>query len=280
MEFRGIIVVCFLLSGCSQLAPVGQTGCIGLLICSENPSVVRPTMTSLQELPYPKQKAVVAVYNFKDLTGQRKSSTKMALFSTAVTQGAESYLIGALREAGKGNWFTVVERTNLDNLTKERQLIKNTRATYSGEGANILKPLLYAGLLLEGGIVSYDSNIKTGGNGARYLGIGATNEYRQDEITVSLRTILVQTGEVLLNVTVSKSILSARTSNDLFRFIEEGTELLEIETGYTENEAIGYATKSAIEKAVHQMVIDGLKMELWDFDYSTLDLGEAYEPSN
>tara|TARA_R110000737_G_scaffold1098_1_gene3267 strand:+ start:614 stop:1369 length:756 start_codon:yes stop_codon:yes gene_type:complete len=251
-----------------------------MLICAKEPMVIRPTMSSLQQLPYPKQKAVVAVYNFKDLTGQRKPSTKMALFSTAVTQGAESYLIGALREAGNGNWFTVVERTNLDNLTKERQLIKNTRATYSGEGGNILKPLLYAGLLLEGGIVSYDSNIRTGGNGARYLGIGATNEYRQDEITVSLRTILVQTGEVLLNVTVSKSILSARTSNDLFRFIEEGTELLEIETGYTENEAIGYATKSAIEKAVHQMVIDGLKMELWDFDYSTLDLGETYESSN
>ena len=79
--------------------------------------------------------------------------------------------------------------------------------------------------------------------------------------------ILVQTGEVLLNVTVSKSILSARTSNDFFRFIEEGTELVEIETGYSENEAIGYATRTAIETAVYQLVIDGLDKQLWDYNY-------------
>ena len=126
---------------------------------------------------------------------------------------------------------------------------------------------MYAGLIVEGGIISYDSNIRTGGSGARYLGIGASNEYREDEITVSLRVILVQTGEVLLNVTVSKSILSARTSNDFFRFIEEGTELVEIETGYSENEAIGYATRTAIETAVYQLVIDGLDKQLWDYNY-------------
>jgi curli production assembly/transport component CsgG len=246
---------------------VGQTNCVSFLTCIEEARIIRPSLEKLRSLRPPKQKAVVAVYKFSDLTGQRKSSSKMALFSTAVTQGAENYLIEALRGAGNGNWFTVVERSGLDHLTRERQLIKSTRQTYEGEGSNILKPLLYAGLIVEGGIISYDSNLRTGGSGARYLGIGASNEYREDEITVSLRVILVQTGEVLLNVTVSKSILSARTSNDFFRFIEEGTELVEIETGYSENEAIGYATRTAIETAVYQLVIDGLDKQLWDYNY-------------
>jgi len=194
----------------------------------------------------------------------------MALFSTAVTQGADNYLIDALKNAGSGKWFVVVERVGLNNLTKERQLIKSTRETYDGKGANKLKPILYAGIILEGGIISYETDIRTGGNGARYLGIGNTNQYRVDDVTVSLRAILVQTGEVMLNTIVSKTILSAGVSRDVFRFTELGTELVEVETGYTKTEAVGYATRAAIETAVYSLVKEGLKQELWDFDYSQL----------
>ena len=191
----------------------------------------------------------------------------MALFSTAVTQGADNYLIDALRSAGNGNWFVVVERSGLDGLTRERQLIKQTRQTYDGENGNTLKPLLFAGIIIEGGIVQYDTNIGTGGNGARYLGIGSNNQWRRDEITVSLRAILVQTGEVMINTMVSKTVLSAGVSRDLFRFIEMGTELVEVETGYSQNEAMGYATRAAIEEAVYSLVQQGLKQKLWDFNY-------------
>ena len=194
----------------------------------------------------------------------------MALFSTAVTQGADQYLIDALRSAGSGNWFVVVERAGLDALTRERQLIRQTRQTYDGEVGNTLKPLLFAGLLFEGGIIQYDTNIETGGNGARYLGIGSSNQWRKDEITVSLRVVLVQTGEVLLNTMVSKTILSAGTSRDLFRFVEMGTELVELETGLSQNEAVGYATRAAIEEAVYQIIKKGLDQEIWDFNYSEL----------
>ena len=195
----------------------------------------------------------------------------MALFSTAVTQGADNYLIEALRNAGKGEWFVVVERSGLDHLTKERQLIKSTRQTYDGETGNTLKPILFAGIILEGGIVSYESDIRTGGNGARYLGIGNTNQYRVDDVTVSLRAVLVQTGEVMLNTTVSKTILSAGVSRDVFRFTEVGnTELVEVETGYTQTEATGYATRAAIETAVYTLVKEGLEKQLWDFDYSLI----------
>ncbi len=262
-----IVLLPFVLQGCASFAPVGHTGCDSIFECVEKPAIVRPTQDKLINLPAPNQKAVVAVYSFKDLTGQRKSSQKMALFSTAVTQGADNYLIDALRSAGKGRWFVVVERSGLDGLTRERQLIKNTRQTYNGEKGNTLKPLLFAGLIIEGGIVQYDTNIGTGGNGARYLGIGSNNQWRQDEITVSLRAVLVQTGEVMINTMVSKTILSAGVNRDVFRFIEMGTELVELETGYSQNEAMGYATRSAIEEAVYSLIQQGLKQQLWDFNY-------------
>ena len=86
-----------------------------------------------------------------------------------------------------------------------------------------------------------------------------------------MRAILVQTGEVMVNCTVSKTVLSAGVSRDVFRFIEMGTELVELETGYTENDAVGYATRAAIEEAVYTLIIKGLERELWDFDYSKLE---------
>ena len=262
------LTLIFILSSCASFAPVGGINCLESLICSEEARVERTTLKKLLDLPPPKQKAVIAVYEFDDLTGQRKPSDKMALFSTAVTQGADNYLIEALKSAGNGKWFTVVERNGLDHITKERQLIKNTRSTYDGEKGNTLKPLLFAGIILEGGIISYESDIKTGGNGARYLGIGSSNQYRKDDVTISIRGVLVQTGEVLLNVTVSKTILSASANRDVFRFIEQGTELLEIETGYTETEATGYAIRAAIETGVYSLIQEGLKKQLWDFDYT------------
>ena len=265
------IILILAVTGCASFAPPRADKCLIYgLTCPEEARVERVTLQKLLDLPKPNQKAVIAIYEFKDLTGQRKPSNKMALFSTAVTQGAENYLIEALRKAGDGEWFVVVERVGLNNLTKERQLIKSTRDTYDGKGANKLKPILYAGIILEGGIVSYDSDIMTGGNGARYLGIGNTNQYRKDDITVSVRAVLVQTGEVMLNTTVSKTILSAGVSRDVFRFTELGTELVEIETGYTQTEATGYATRSAIETAVYSLVKEGLEKQLWDFDYSLL----------
>ena len=255
-------------------APIGMgkrhDDCSPLAACIEGPQIVPSAAQQLLNLPPPKNKAVVAVYSFTDKTGQRKSNDNLASFSTAVTQGGVDILIEALKDAGRGNWFAVVERAGLDSLTRERQLIKNTRQTYAGEGENVLKPLLYAGLILEGGISFYDTNLRTGGSGARFLGIGAMNQYREDKVTVILRAILVQTGEVLLNVTATKTILSTGRGTDLFRFYEQGTELVEIESGSTENEPVGHAVRTAIEAAVYGLVIQGLEKQVWDFDYAKL----------
>ena len=112
----------------------------------------------------------IAVYRFIDQTGQRKPSTKFSQLSTAVTQGASIFVIDALKKVSGGDWCQVVEREGLDNLVKERQLIRSTRDLYDGEQAigNVLKPLLFAGLIIEGGIVGFDSNIQTGVQGERY----------------------------------------------------------------------------------------------------------------
>jgi curli production assembly/transport component CsgG len=259
-----------LFNGCANLAFQEQTNCVDLLICPEGPKIVPSSAHQLLNLPSPNNQAVVAVYSFPDLTGARKSKDNIASFSTAVTQGGLAILTEALRDAGRGTWFVVVERDGLDNLSRERQLIVNTRKTYDGEEGNMLKPLLYAGMILEGGIVAYDSNIRTGGTGARALGVGAKNQYREDIVTVSLRAILVQTGEVLLNVTTTKTILSTGTGSDLFRFYEMGTELIEMESGFTKNEAASYAVRSSIEAAVYGLVMAGLEKQLWDFNYDTL----------
>jgi len=65
----------------------------------------------------------VAVYSFGDKTGQRRPQANIASLSTAVTQGAETFLIQALQNVGRGEWFEVVERVGVDNLTKERLII-------------------------------------------------------------------------------------------------------------------------------------------------------------
>ena len=239
--------------------------------CPRGPRIERPTLRDLVNLPAPRQKAVVSVYSFLDLTGQRATADNMALFSTAVTQGADSFLIDALLAAGGGKWFLVAERGNLDALTRERQLIISTRNSYDGEGANKLAPLLFSGLILTGGIIGYDANTRSAGIGARYLGIGLNTQYRIDEVTVALRVILVQTGQVLLNVITSKRIYSAATGFDTFIFTENGTELVELEAGIAKNETATYATRSAIEAAVYAIITKGIELDLWDYTEEASD---------
>ena len=217
----------------------------------------------LADIGKPFIKPTIAVYpnSFTDQTGQRRSNSTYASFSTAITQAPNAYLIRALKHAGEGHFFDVVERVGLDNLTKERQLIRSTRKDFK-EDKDLL-PLTFAGLLMEGGVIGYESNVKSGGLGARYLGIGMTKEYRQDTVTVSLRTVSVSTGKVLTEVLTTKTILSVAISQDAFRFISSGTELVEIENGMVENESVNIALQSAVETAVLETIKLGVKKNLW-----------------
>ena len=236
-------------------------------ICVEEPEVVKlPSYIELLNLPPAEKMPIVAVYSFGDLTGQRKSVQNIASFSTAVTQGGTEMLIDALKSAGNQTWFRVVERKGIDHLVRERQIIRSGReeaAKVLGEEAPTLGPMLFAGMIIEGGIIGYDTNLLTGGRGARYLGIGMSRQYRQDQVTVSLRAVSVLTGEVLLNVQTKKTILSYGASGDIFRFIEEGTELVEYEDGEGNNESVTYAVRTAIEAAVLELVEQGHERGLW-----------------
>ena len=235
-----------------------------------------PTSELLEQIPDldNQPKITIAVYAFIDKTGQRKPSTKFSQLSTAVTQGSDAFVIQALRMVSGGDWFQVVERNGLDNLIKERQLIRSTRDLYDGETeiGNILKPLLFAGLLVEGGIVGYDSNIQSGGVGARYFGLGVNEQYRVDQVTVSMRIVSVQTGEVLLSTNVTKTIASHSSGGDVFRFLDMGTKALELETGVAVNEPVNYAIRTAIEFAVLQLIYAGEKQEFWKFKNPNVEI--------
>jgi len=226
------------------------------------PSPMQERLRDVPELDG--EKITIAVYDFSDKTGQRQPSQRVASLSTAVTQGAESWVIDALLFAGNGTWFEVVERSGLDNLMKERQLIRNTRENYLDDPEQ-LDPMKFAGLILEGGIVGYDSNVATGGTGARYLGIGASTEYRVDTVTVAMRIVSVKTGKVLVSVATEKTIASYRSGADVFKFLDMGTQALETESGFSVNEPVNYAVRAAIEAGVIEIIHKGEQKDLWSF---------------
>ena len=271
----GLIVV-LLTSGCASV-PCMQDTCNSTVMkrvgsCIEDAEVVKiPTYQELTDLPPAKIMPIVAVYGFLDKTGQRKRMDGVASFSTAVTQGAEAFLIDALKTAGKGEWFRVVERTNLDALVRERQIIRSAREDFANQEGNEdspkgIQPLLFAGILLDGGIIGYDTNIESGGRGARTLGIGASNSYRRDVVTVSLRGISTLTGEILLNVQTKKTILSTGGGYDIFKFVDMDTQLVEVEDGVAQNEGVTKATRSAIELAVLELIYQGHDRGFWEIE--------------
>ena len=240
-------------------------------ICVENPEVVRmPSYIELLEIPPAKEMPVVAVYQFTDKTGQRKARPGIADFSTAVTQGGVEMVVDALKTAGQNSWFRVVERNGIDHLVRERQIIRSARqdvAKKQGqEKYQELNPLLFAGIIIEGGIIGYDTDIKSGGRGARTLGVGVSRQYRQDVVTISMRAISVLTGEVLLNVQTRKTVFSYGTGGDVFKYIEEGTQLVEFEDGLGNNESVTYAVRTAIEAGVLELIYQGHRRGYWEIE--------------
>jgi len=256
MKFIYISLLCFVLTGCGSYfnQPVEQL--------PARTGEVAPRTQKLKEFPLPTEPVVVGVYNFKDQTGQYKAVENGSTFSTAVSQGATTMLIKALEDS---KWFTPIERENLQNLLTERNIIRSTRADYrkaGNENVPVLPPLLFAGVLLEGGIVSYDTNIISGGAGARYFGSGGSTEYRQDRLTIYLRATSTSNGKILKTVYVSKTILSQAIGASLFKFVNF-QRLLEAETGYTKNEPVQLAMKDAIETAVEALIVEGIDENLW-----------------
>ncbi len=259
--FYFAILILFFISGCGAFYNQ-PTGVENAIIGESTPAT-----SLLKALPKAKSPIVVAIYKFRDQTGQYKAAENGSTFSTAVTQGATSVLIKALEDS---KWFIPIERENIGNLLQERNLIRSTRQEYSkstNPNDTQLTPLLYAGVLLEGGIISYDSNIITGGFGARYFGAGGSVRYRQDRVTIYLRMVSTSNGKIMKSIYVSKTILSQAIDQSLFKYVNF-KRLLEVETGYTTNEPVQMAVTEAIEKAVSSLVLEGIKDKIWEADIS------------
>lgn len=248
------------MAGCSTIRPYGAVD------IKDQPELSKTLTKDFDKVPAPSGPPIaVAVYSFKDLTGQRKPSQTLSLFSTAVTQGAESYLIKTLQEVGNRQWFTVVERSNLDDLLKERQMIKQTREIYEGSNARLLPPMTMAGVIIEGGIIDYNSNVLTGGTGVAVFGIGPYTQYTQDQVVISLRLVSVQNGEILTTVTVQKNLLSTMDGATAMRFFNQNTEAFEFDSSQSFNEPGNYALRSAIEQGVVELIKKGEKQGLWKY---------------
>lgn len=246
-------------------APLVLGGCAGLGFVDRDPATigngatlapVSETHKDLTSLPPPKGKIVAAVFGFRDQTGQYKPSPASS-FSTAVTQGAASVLVKALLDS---NWFVPVEREGLNNLLTERKIIR--AGTQQQSAPDDLPSLLSANILLEGGIVGYETNVRTGGVGVKYLGIGASDLYRIDQVTVNLRAVDIRTGRILNSVTTSKTIYSVQLDIGAFKFVRF-KKLLEIEAGHSYNEPAQLCVTDAIESAVVHLVAQGLTNNTW-----------------
>ena len=231
-----------------------------------NPVTV--TEHTLKWLPGPQAPIPVAVYGLADETGAFQPSATGQNLSRAVTQGPTPILIKALQDAGNRRWFSVIERENLQNLLRERQIILDMRKRYLGEdelNREALPALKFAGVLIEGAITGFDTNRVTGGAGARYLGIGGHTEYREDAVSIYLRAVSVKTGEVLISISSEQRIASIAVQGNAFKFVSF-QELLEAEAGVTMNQPRHLAVRQALEKAVYGMIVEGAELGLWSFN--------------
>ncbi len=240
-----------LIHGCASFSPQADAP----MIRSQATSLPQtPTRTTLASLPPPKGPIAVSVYNIKDQTGQYKPAPSNG-FSTAVMQGATSVLVKALLDS---KWFIPLEREGLQNLLTERKIIRAAKAP----NRKNIPTLVSAAMIIEGSIIAYDSNIRTGGAGARYLGIGLSQQYREDQVTINLRAVDVRTGRILHSVTSTKTIFSRQLDSGVFGYIRFG-KLLELESGFSYNEPAQLCVMDAIESALIQLIVEGIKRGTW-----------------
>lgn len=219
-----------------------------------------PATHDLLELPAPFQRLTVAVYGFRDQTGQYKPNPDSS-FSTAVTQGAAALLVKALRDS---KWFIPVERESLQELLTERRIVRALDGSQDNgtQPSVYIPPLDAAEIMMDGGIISYESNVRTGGVGARFLGIGLSTQYRVDQVTVNLRAVDVRNGNILQSVSTTKTIFSYELRPSVYKFVNF-KDLLEIEAGVTNNEPAQLSVKEAIESAVVHLIVQGMQEGHW-----------------
>lgn len=165
-----------------------------------------------------------------------------------------------MRDSG---WFTPVERENLQDLLTERKIMRAVDGTDAKKAQNDgMAPLMPANIVLEGGIVGYDTNVRTGGAGVAYLGISGSTQYRIDQVTVNLRAIDIRTGQVLNSVSTTKTVYSYQVDTGIYRFVGF-KDLLQAEAGLTRNEPAQICVNEAIESALTHLIVQGVENQTW-----------------
>ncbi len=255
-----LLFVCMVLGACS-MAPLSPPPTNAAMNVNADAALTPTTRVSreLTRLPRPKFKVPVAVYAFRDQTGQFKPQPDSNL-SNAVTQGAASIVVKALLDSG---WYQPIEREGFQNLLTERRVAKALESpTDKGKPGSSYPSLMAANYLIEGGIVGFESNVRTGGDGANLLGVGGDVKYRVDQVTVNLRSVDVRTGQAINSVSVTKTIFSHAFTANVYKFVAYKT-LLQAEGGYSTNEPAQLAVKEAIESAVIHLTVQGIRDGAW-----------------
>ncbi|MDF3031622.1 MAG: curli production assembly/transport component CsgG [Moraxellaceae bacterium] len=260
-KFRALLPALALtgsLAACTQVAPERLQKPVGL----QSRATLTPATQShgsLEKLPPPKGRIAVAVYGFRDLTGQYKPAPDSS-YSTAMTQGGTALLTKALLDS---RWFIPLEREGLQNLLTERRIARSQgEGEAAGKEEAALPALHKAAIIIEGGIIAYESNVRTGGAGIRYFGIGASDQYRVDQITVSLRAVDVRTGQVMATLNTTKSVYSMKIAADVYRYVRF-KRLLDAEAGLSRNEPAQLCLQDAVEAGVVHLVALGIQRNLW-----------------
>ncbi|HJV40528.1 CsgG/HfaB family protein [Caulobacter sp.] len=258
-------------------ARLGVATLLALSGCATRPALVKPpTVMARQEIPLPPpppRALTVGVYSCIDTSGQRRPTQLPQELSTAVPMDCTPYLIDAVRSLRPG-YVYLVERQHVDELLRERQLATlalNSMPEPAAGGvqepagspaaARKLYTLRVAEILLVGQVVAYDRSTREIKAGAAVGAVGASGTYVTDLVTFSLRAVAVQTGEVLGQTTVTKSVNSLAVGGHITKIYS--TSVLDLEAGGSANEPVGLALGSAVRSALTQLVDQGIHDGWW-----------------
>jgi curli production assembly/transport component CsgG len=247
-----------LLGACARY---DYTGSLGIRPVTGNLTATGQELAGLP--PAPAAPLNVAVYDFQDLTGQNKSSARVGFpeFSRAITQGASAILVDALKTAGQGCWFNVVERGYLDSLLRERKLIQDTYAFLKRDPKDLIDPLKFAEYIVTGGVVSYDSPTQAVAANVLYAGYGGGLSSSKDLVTVNLRLVRVRDGVVVTSINASRPIVTVGANASVTRVLDR--RVLDAQVSGSIQEAVQTAVREAIEAGVYELVRQGSERGIW-----------------
>jgi curli production assembly/transport component CsgG len=250
-----VLLISSALSGCTELnsVPVANATLESASILADEKPLGIPVTPAI----------IVGVYQFIDQTGQRAVLDRQTSeMSSAIPQGLSSMLVQELMNSGDGKWFRVVERETIPTILNERKVV----VAAMPDVENPLQPLLLPGILITGGAISYDRKVSQQFLGIGFASINGQKKIYSDRVSVALRAVSVQTGEVLESVYVSKEVLSQMNSINVLKVVNNST--LAVEAGMVSNEPVSVAVRTAISAAVRELFVRGLARGWWKVDKS------------